>query len=1055
MRLSRRDFDSLIAKNKLTLTFIGMSGIGKTHRSRQFVPLGFKHRSYDDAIAPRISSLTPLKNVTDVGVWMGQPYSEGYRDRERKYLKLEEVATNDILGTVKSNTVIDTTGSVVYLSNAAQRRLKKNSLVVYFEASPEMYDRMLEVYLDDPKPVIWGNIFKHKNSESEQATLRRCYPALMKFRTKKYRDLADITIPYEVMSDSWWEGERFFEAIREHLEKDADNSRNSKSNSVVWSKVIKFGGTSMGSPEAIRKVIEIIRKPRKHTKTSAVVVSAMSGVTDELIALAQDAATGKDSYKKRLDTLVKRHIATLRALIKRQGKESYDDVQGILNSLSDAVHGVRLVGEISPRVLDHILSHGERLSASILCSALLARGTSCEVLNASSVIVTDSDFGEAAVDFKTTNQNIRAHFARSRKLQIVTGFIAASQEGVVTTLGRGGSDYTASIVGAALGVSSIEIWTDVSGVRTADPRKVKNTQHIAAMTYQEASEMSHFGAKVIHPPTMLPARKKGIPILIKNTFDPGGAGTLIGKMVPTLEKSGGEPLAKGISSISNVSMLRIEGSGMVGVYGSASRIFDALSRSKINVILITQSSSEYSISIAVAPKDAERARHAIDREFTLEHQTYLIDPVVVEHGFSIVAIVGERMRHRSGVAARLFEALGKHHVNVVAVAQGSSELNVSIVIQNKDEIRALNAIHEAFFTPRRKRINVFLVGTGLIGSTLLKQIAAQISHLESDYECVINVAAVANKNRMLFKSTGINPKNYKKVLGGSKMKMEIGQFIAEMKTIELPNSVFVDCTASAEVANRYTDVLMAGISVVTPNKKANSGSLAYYQELKHAAGIYNTKFLYETNVGAGLPVISALNDLVLSGDRVQKIEAVLSGTLSYIFNSFTGDTSFSQIVKKAKSLGYTEPDPRDDLNGMDVARKILILGRTIGLPLELKDIKVEGLLSKKAANARSVEAFFAQLEKEDSTFDEKKRAAEKAGKRLRYIATLEKGRARVSLQAVPSTHSFFQLSGSDNIISFTTERYKNTPLVIKGPGAGAEVTAAGVFADILRTSGGI
>ena len=1056
MRLSRQEFDARMAENKLTLTFIGMSGIGKTHRARQFIPLGFRHLSCDDVIASRVSGTASLKNVTDVGVWMGQPNREGYRNREQQYLKLEDMAVKEILDAADGNSVIDTTGSVVYVSKDTQRRLKKDSLVIYFEASPEVHERMLEVYLDDPKPVVWDGVFHTAKGENEQTAFKRCYPLLLKFRAKKYKELADITVPYEVMRDSWWDGERLFEVIREQLEnaRPPKNSRVRNSLTSMRGKVLKFGGTSMGSPDAIRKVMDIVRRPQKDAKITAVVVSAMSGVTDELISVTQSAAAKDDSYRKGLAGLGKRHHTALNALVKGRGKKiAQNDVQNILTSLNDLVHGVRLVGEISPRVLDSILSHGERLSASILTHALKERTVASEFLDASRVVVTDDNFGEAAVDFQATNKHVRAHFTKTRKLQVVTGFIGATVEGIITTLGRGGSDYTASIIGAALGASSIEIWTDVSGVLTADPRKVKNPLPITTMTYEEASEMSYFGAKVIHPPTMLPARKKGIPILIKNTFDPDAPGTTIGR-IPADPHVGLQdaPLAKGISSISSISMLRVEGSGIIGVHGSAGRIFGALTRAKVNVILITQASSEYSISIAVAPKDAEAGRRAIDAEFAFEHQTYLVDPVVIEHNLSILAVVGERMRRRSGVAARFFGALGKGRINIVAVAQGSSELNVSVVISKSDEVRALQAVHEEFFEPHKKHINIFLVGVGLIGATLLKQILSEIPRLENGRGYVVRVVAIANHKNVLLDARGVDLKHWHTALAESKQKMDISQLIEEMKNMNLPGSVFVDCTASAEIASRYIDVLAAGISIVTPNKKANSGTLAYYQELKRTAAAYNAKFLYETNVGAGLPVIGTLNDLLQSGDHIRKIEGILSGTLSYIFNTFNGDAKFSQTVKEAKDRGYTEPDPRDDLSGTDVARKVLILAREIGLPLEFKDIKLESLLSRRAAEAPTVEAFLEQLKKEDATFEKKKIEAARKGNRLRYIATLEKGRAEVSLRSVGSTHPFHQLSGSDNMIAFTTDRYSDTPLVVRGPGAGAEVTAAGVFADILRTS---
>ena len=803
----------------------------------------------------------------------------------------------------------------------------------------------------------------------------------------------------------------------------------------------------MGSPEAIKQVISIIRQPQKDARIAAVVVSAMSGVTDQLIEISARAAIRDATYKGLLKELKSRHAAALSKLTGRRAhKAARSELEALFADLEGVAEGVFLLRELSAGALDYIMSYGERLAAHLLCAALRERAAACEYADARALITTDDSFGGALVDFKTTNKAVKAHFRKHPRLQVVTGFIAATRDRKTTTLGRGGSDYTAAIVGAALSAKAIEIWTDVSGVMTADPRKVKDAFPVPFMSYEEAAEMSYFGAKVIHPPTMVPAREKNIPILIKNTFAPEASGTAITRTVP---RHGG--FAKGISSVSDIAILQIEGSGMVGTRGIAGRLFGALSRARVNVILITQASSEHSISIGVKPSDAESARHAIEEEFDLERRAKLIDPVKVEHELSIIAVVGEGMKHQHGIAARLFQSLGKNGISVVAIAQGSSEFNISAVIGKKDETKALNAVHRSFFFPELKVVNVFLVGTGLIGGTLLKQIASHEKTLRTR-GFVVRLIGVADGKKMHVDEGGIPAASAHNMLARSRSPMRLEKFLHAVQSADMPDKVFVDCTASEEIAVRYAELLSKGISVVTPSKKANSGELSYWQELRKLTGGSGAAFLYETNVGAALPVISTLRDLVGTGDRIVKIEAVLSGTLSYIFNTFTGEKRFSEIVRTVRELGYSEKDPRVDLSGMDAARKILILAREAGVPLELKDVRVESFVSPKAARARSVEAFFEQLEKEDAAFEKKKRGAEKAGKRLRYIATLEKGRARIALKAVSPEHPFYDLSGSDNMFAFTTERYAKTPLVVRGPGAGAEVTAGGVFADILRTA---
>lgn len=802
----------------------------------------------------------------------------------------------------------------------------------------------------------------------------------------------------------------------------------------------------MNTPKTIEQVVDIIKKSKRDAHVPVVVVSAMRGVTNELIQIAELASQKKETHKKLLLHIKKQHKDAARSLLsKRAQKSALAHIDELFGKLENAAREVFLTGELEGKSRDRIMSYGERLSSRLLSDVLNARGVSCEYLDMRTIIVTDDNFGSAAVDFTQTDKNIKQYFSAHKKLQIATGFIASSKNQETTTIGRGGSDYTACILGAALGAKMIEIWAGVAGVLTADPRKVKEVLPIRSLSYEEAAEISYFGAEVIHPATMRPAVEKNIPLHIRNIFDPKASGTLIGKKsIPD------DNLIKGISAVSGIAMLSLRGIGMAGATGVSGRLFGALGREKINVILITQASSEHSISIAVSPKDADAAKAAIEEEFSQERAAHSIDDVLVERGLSIIAIVGEGMRHQRGLAGRLFQTLGRNGVNIVAIAQGSSELNISAVINQSEEIRALNAVHVAFFAPGRRRINIFQVGVGLIGSTLLEQIHEQKDSLAREHGYDIRVAGIANTRTFACSPDGISTGSWRKALEKSHIKMKVNSFIDTMKKMGLPESVFVDCTASEEVASRYSDVLRAGISVVTPNKRANSGTYEQYKEMKQRAQKHGVKFLYETNVGAGLPVISTINDLMLSGDKIVKIEAVLSGTLSYIFNHYSAGNAFSEIVAKARELGYTEPDPRSDLDGMDVARKILILAREAGFPLEIKDIKIKGLLSPELQKAKSIDDFFVKLKKEDPSFEKKRKDAENKGQVLRFIATLSKGKATVSLQAVGKEHPFYSLSGNDNVIAFTTERYSTTPIVIKGPGAGAKVTAAGVFADILR-----
>jgi bifunctional aspartokinase / homoserine dehydrogenase 1 len=808
-------------------------------------------------------------------------------------------------------------------------------------------------------------------------------------------------------------------------------------------KILKFGGSSVATPQRIQSVIEIVKPYLK--EEVAVVFSAFGGITDTLIQISSLALEGKAEYKQKLEQIEKRHLDAVRELIAVQKQSAIlAQVKIKINELEDVLHGVYLVKERTPRTLDYIMSFGERLSAYIIAEAMKDRGIRASYLDARTVIKTDNHFGHAKVDFETTNKLIREHFNKHNEVQIITGFIGTSESGETTTLGRSGSDYTAAIFAGALNASDLEIWTDVDGMMTADPRLVKKAFTVPQMSYEEAMELSHFGAKVIFPATMQPAMINKIPIWIKNTFNPTFKGTVI-----HAESVNGK-LIKGISSMNGISLLNITGSGLLGVVGVSMRLFATLAREKVNVILISQASSEHSICIAIESIYAKVAKVAIEREFQHEIRSEEIDEVQVESELSIVAVVGDGMKHSPGTSGRMFAALGKNGVNVVAIAQGSSERNISAVVRQTDVAKALNALHEAFFLSDRKLLNLYLVGTGLIGTTLLKMIGAQFEKLARENALEVNIEAVANSKKMLFSEEGLNISTAVEDMKSKGEAMSMKGFVEKMLLLNKPNSIFVDCTSSEEVTEYYEDILASNISIVTPNKKANSGSQEKYEKLRQTAFQRGAKFLFETNVGAGLPVINTLNDLLWSGDKVISIEGVLSGTLNYIFSTYAKGMKFSDVVKEAKAKGYTEPDPRDDLSGKDVARKILILSREAGLKLELDNISIQNLVPEDCQKAKTVDDFFKALEKHDAEFEKLFNEASARGEKLRYKAVLADGVVKVGLGSVDDQHPFYSLSGSDNIILLKTERYHERPMVIRGPGAGAEVTAAGVFADIIR-----
>ncbi|MFZ1497692.1 MAG: bifunctional aspartate kinase/homoserine dehydrogenase I, partial [Saprospiraceae bacterium] len=673
--------------------------------------------------------------------------------------------------------------------------------------------------------------------------------------------------------------------------------------------VLKFGGSSVGTPERIKGIITILKEYYSRGEHFTVVCSAFSGVTDLLLDMADKASKGDAAYKELLKPVHDRHLAAVQELLKEHSAKAKAMLDENFDTLSGLLNGIFLLREASPRTLDHVVSFGERNSNLLIAYALQESGIAAAYLDARKVIRTDANFGSAKVDFDVTNSAIEIYYQKHPEVQVVTGFIGATTDGTTTTLGRGGSDYTAAILGAALNASVIEIWTDVDGVLTADPRKVKKAFTIPVMTYGEAMELSHFGAKVIYPPTIQPALAKKIPLYIKNTFNPTFVGTLINEV--------GNPnghAVRGISSINHIALLTLQGSGLVGVPGSAARLFNSLAQADINVILITQGSSEHSISFAVTPSLAEKARQTVTNAFRSEMDKGLLDSVKVENDLSVIAIVGEGMRYRSGVSGDLFTALGNNGINISAIAQGSSELNISVVVSRYDEAKALNALHESFFLSDTRVLNVFMIGVGLIGSTLLRQIHTQSHFLKSKRSLEIKFIGLANTKRMVFDDDGIDIANWEAILDNTTINTDIAGFIYKMREFNLSNTIFVDNTANEQLANFYEQILDNNISISTPNKIATSSSYLQYNRLKTIAEKRGVPFMYETNVGAGLPVISTLKDLINSGDQIIKIEGVLSGTLSFVFNNFKKGTSFCDILLEAHKLGYTEPDPRIDLS---------------------------------------------------------------------------------------------------------------------------------------------
>ena len=811
-------------------------------------------------------------------------------------------------------------------------------------------------------------------------------------------------------------------------------------------KVLKFGGTSVANAENIQKVVNIVIN---NNEPQVIIVSALGGVTDALIKAGTLAENIDETYKDVLKELEKKHLDAARSLLPVTHQSScLSMVKQQFNELEEICNSVFYLKELSLRTKDRIVSFGELLSSKIISAFFQSKNIQHEWLDSRELIKTNSNFGFATVDFASTDKLILGKIKLyDKKIFIAPGFIASDANNNTTTLGRGGSDYTAAIYAAAVNATSLEIWTDVSGMMTADPRWVSNAKPIVAISYLEAMELSHFGAKVVYPPTIQPVRQKNIPTWVKNTFAPDDSGTVISS-----ESLHQGDIITGISSINAVALLSLEGSGMIGIPGFSKRLFEALASEKINVILITQSSSEHSICVAINTSDVIKAKLVVDRAFEIEIAQKRVEPLNIEKDQSIIALVGDKMKSHTGVAGKMFDALGRNGINVRAIAQGSSERNISAVIANADIKKAVNVLHEAFFESVYKQLNVFVIGVGNVGGKLMNQIKQQQKFLEDHLNLQVRITGIANSKKMLFADNGneIDLSNWKEQLQQSE-DMQLNKFVNTIIQKNLRNSILADVTANASVAEVYKNLLSKAVSVVACNKIAASSSYNHYCNLKSLAKEYNALFLFETNVGAGLPVIGTLNDLRRSGDAVTKIQAVLSGTLNFVFNNYDATKPFAEIVKQAQDEGYTEPDPRLDLGGTDVMRKILILAREAGEKIEMDDITNNGFLPASCFDG-SVADFYKEMAKHEDHF--KKLYEEAAAKscKLKFVAEFENGKATVGLKHIPNDSDFYHLYGKDNIVLFFTQRYPEQPLVVKGAGAGADVTASGVFADIIRVA---
>ena len=805
-------------------------------------------------------------------------------------------------------------------------------------------------------------------------------------------------------------------------------------------KVLKFGGTSVGSVKSILSLKRIVEKEARR-QPIVVVVSALSGITDELIATSQMAVEGNESWKSSYQDMVDRHHKMIDTIITDTNDREllFNKVDSLFEQLQSIFFGVYLIHDLSKKTLDTIVSYGERLSSNIV--ATLVRGS--KWFDAREFIKTEAVNGKNNLDSELSTKLIKDAFDDLPRVSLVPGFVSSDRDtGEITNLGRGGSDYTASLIAASLNAESLEIWTDVDGFMTADPKVIRSAYTIDELSYVEAMELSNFGAKVIYPPTIYPVCIKHIPIHVKNTFNPNNPGTIIKDEVENDRK----PI-KGISSIKGTTLITVSGLSMVGVIGVNRRIFTALADNGISVFLVSQASSENSTSIGVRDEDAAGAVEVLNREFEAEIEDGSMFPMHAESDLATIAIVGENMKHTPGIAGKLFGTLGRSGISVIACAQGASETNISFVVDSKYLRKSLNVLHDSFFLSEYNVLNVFICGIGTVGSKLIEQIRSQYEELKEHSRLKLNVVGIASSKKAIFTRDGVDLDNYREQLKLSEPSNpeKLRDRILKMNIF---NSVFVDCTASKEIAALYQSFLSHNINVVTANKIAASSEYENYKRLKSTALKRGVKFLYETNVGAGLPIIGTINDLRNSGDKILKIEAVLSGTLNFIFNEISADVPFSETVRRAKEQGYSEPDPRIDLSGVDVIRKLVILTREAGYRVEQAD--VEKLLFVPDEYFKgSVDDFWKKLPELDADFEARRKKLEAEGKRWRFVAKMDGGKTSVALQAVDSNHPFYRLEGSNNIVMLTTERYKEYPMQIQGYGAGASVTAAGVFANIM------
>ncbi|MFD2823456.1 bifunctional aspartate kinase/homoserine dehydrogenase I [Lacinutrix iliipiscaria] len=809
-------------------------------------------------------------------------------------------------------------------------------------------------------------------------------------------------------------------------------------------KVLKFGGTSVGSTKNINKVISILGA-YSITDQIICVVSAVGGITDRLLKAGTLANQKDKGYVAEFEAIKKTHFNLVAELIPKQNKSVLNHVENTLLELKSLLDGIYLINELSPKTSDKLVSFGELLSSYIITETLKNQKANAELKNSQELIVTNSNFTKAEVDYSLTNKNIKAYFKSiDHKITVLPGFVSKSKIGEITTLGRGGSDFTAAIIAAALKVEQLEIWTDVSGMFTANPKLVKQAFPIEKISYQEAMELSHFGAKVLYPPTVQPVFDLNIPIHIKNTLKPDDAGTIISK-----NSTNNKAPIKGITHISNIALLTLEGSGMVGIPGFSKRLFETLAQEKINVILITQASSEHSICFGIETKDAELAKNTLDATFENEISLHKINPIILEDNLSIIAVIGDNIKNHQGVSGKMFSALGKNNINIRAIAQGASERNISAVIADKDVKKALNTLHERFFEVKTKQLNLFITGVGNVGEKLIDQIEQQHNFLKKNLKIDVRIVGLANSKKMIFNAEGINLSNWASQFHYAD-KSSLKGFLNKVIALNLRNSIFVDVTANEAVAELYADYLKNSIAVVACSKIACSSTYENYKNLQDLSLKYNAPFLYETNVGAGLPIINTLNNLVASGDKVTSIQAVLSGSLNFVFNNFSDHTNFHDTVKRAQFEGYTEPDPRIDLSGIDVARKILILARENGGIMEIEDIQNDSFLTPANLESKSVDEFYKTLKADEAHFQKLYASAKAKNCQLKYVAEFKKGKAKVGLREIPEGHPFYNLEGKDNIVMFYTQRYPEQPLIVKGAGAGADVTASGLFADIIQ-----